>query len=526
MTARPLSDRPQQPLANEGTRNHQRLWVSGLLVILLTIAAHARGLQGQFLEWDDYSHITQNPVIRSLSPTNLWRMFTEPAAKLYVPLTWVSLAIDYQMWGHIPFGYHLTNLLLHVANTMLVLLLAFRLLQGRFQYAQPAAVLTAAIFGVHPLRVESVAWVTERKDLLFAFFYLLATLVYLRWAVRGNRRDYWGCFLLFVCSALAKSTAVTLPLVLVLLDIFWKRRVAMWEKIPFFAVSLIIGAATFVAQASGKGETVLGTEVVPPWARLGLVGYCTQFHVRKFFWPLHLSAVYPSFEDFGWTPLQAICYVLAFAVLLAAAFTLRRRAPIVLPAWLFYLITLSPTIGLIPVGVHVVADRFTYVPLIGLALPLSVGLVTAANTWSRARPIIVAVIISLVVALVILSVNRSAVWTNTETLFHNALAEDPNCYPALVNLTTYYTSTKQLDEAIDYGTRAVTFAPNGLVGRKSLAAALVQARRYREAIKTLQPAIDHGIDDHAVWQTLNECFTALGDEKNARLAETRMLRSM
>ena len=526
MTALPSSDRPRQPHTNESACNYQWLWVGGLLVILLTIVAHARGLQGQFLEWDDYSHITQNPLIRSLSPTNLWKMFTEPAAKLYVPLTWLSLAIDYQAWGHMPFGYHLTNLLLHLANTALVLLLAFRLLQGRFQYAQPAAVLTAAIFGAHPLRVESVAWVTERKDLLFAFFYLLAMLVYLRWVMRGNRHDYWGCFLLFVCSALAKSTAVTLPLVLILFDVFWKRRMAVWEKTPFFAVSVIVGAATFVAQASGKGETVVGTAAVPLWARLGLVGYCTVFHVRKFFWPLHLSAIYPSFEDFGWTPLQAVGYVLTFVVLLAMAFILRRRAPIVLPSWLFYLITLSPTIGLIPVGVHVVADRFTYVPLIGLALPLSVGIVTLANAWTRVRLIIVAVIVTVLVALAILSVNRSMVWTNTESLFHNALAEDPNCYPALVNLTTYYTSTKQFDEAINCGTRAVAVAPNGLVGRKSLAFALVQAGRYREAIKTLQPAVDHGIDDHAVWQTLKECFTALGDEKNARLAETRMSRSM
>src|SRR5580704_17204432 len=171
---------------NERTRADRWMWTGGLLVVLLTIAAHARGLQGQFLEWDDYGHITQNPVIRSLSPANLWMMFTQPAAKLYVPLTWLSFAIDYQLWGHNPFGYHLTNLLLHVANTVLVLLLAFELLRDRVTHARPAAILTAAIFGVHPLRVESVAWATERKDLLFAFFYLLAILAYLRWVVAGN----------------------------------------------------------------------------------------------------------------------------------------------------------------------------------------------------------------------------------------------------------------------------------------------------------------------------------------------------
>jgi len=511
---------------NEDTRTDRWLWIGGLLVVLLTIAAHARGLGGQFLQWDDYGHITQNPAIRSLSPANLWSMFTEPAAKLYVPLTWLSFAIDYQVWGHDPFGYHLTNLLLHVANTLLVLLLALRLLQGRFKHAQAAAVLTAAIFGAHPLRVESVAWVTERKDLLFAFFYLLALLAYLRWVVRGNQRDYWVCLLLFVGSALAKSTAVTLPLVLVLLDAFWKRRVAVWEKIPFFAVSLIIGVATFVAQAGGNGETVVGTGVIPLWARPGLVGYCTLFYVGKFFWPLHLSALYPTFEDFGWTPLYAVGYLLAFVILLAVAFALRRRAPLVLPSWLFYLIALSPTIGLVPVGAHIVADRFTYLPLIGLALPLSVGIISLANNRRHAWPILPTATVTLLVALAILSAKRSAVWTNTETLFRNALIQDPNCYPALVNLTIYYTETKQLDEAIVYGTRAVAIAPNGLVGRKVLANAFTKATRYREAIKILQPAVEHGIDDRAVWRTLQECFTALGDEKNARLAERRMLRSM
>jgi len=193
---------------------------------------------------------------------------------------------------------------------------------------------------------------------------------------------------------------------------------------------------------------------------------------------------------------------------------------------LFYLITLSPTIGLVPVGAHVVADRFTYVPIIGLALPLSVGVVVLANNFRQARPILAAATATLLVALVILSAKRSAVWTNTETLFQNALVEDPRCYPALVNLTVYYTGTKQLDEAIAYGTRAVEAAPNGLVGRRSLADALLQAKRYREAIQVLRPAVEHGIDDHAVWRTLHECFTALGDEKNAKLAETRTLRSM
>ena len=268
---------------NEAKRTDRWLWIGGFLVVLLTVAGHFRGLWGQFLEWDDYAHVTQNPAIRSLSFTNLWRMFTEPAAKLYCPFTWLSFALDYQIWGRDPFGYHLTNLVLHAANTVLVLALVFRLLRDRSTHARPVALLTAAIFGVHPLRVESVAWVTERKDVLFCFFYLAALLVYVRWVVHGKRSAYWACLLLFIGSALAKSTAITFPLALILIDTFWKRRFALWEKVPFFAVSLIIGAATFVAQASGTGETVLDVAAIPLWARLGLVGYCTVFYVSEVF---------------------------------------------------------------------------------------------------------------------------------------------------------------------------------------------------------------------------------------------------
>ena len=510
---------------NESQRTDRWLWISGLFIVLLTLAAHVRGLQGQFVEWDDYAHITQNPAIRSLAPANLWAMFTQPAAKLYCPLTWLSFALDYQIWGRNPFGYHLTNLVFHVANTVLVLVLVFQLLRDRSAHARPVAVLTAAIFGVHPLRVESVAWATERKDVLFAFFYLLALLVYLRWVVSGRRTAYWACLLLFIGSALSKSAAVTFPLVLVLLDVFWKRRVAVWEKVPFLAVCLIIGAATFVAQASGPGETVLGTEAIPLWARVGLIGYCTLFYAAKFSWPLHLSAVYPTFEDFGWTAAIAAGWAVAFFVILVAAFALRKRAPILLPSWLFYLATLSPTIGLIPVGAHVVADRYAYLALMGLALPTSMGLVVLADTWRGLRIVIAALAVALLVALTVLSVKRSAVWTNTETLFQNALAEDPHCYTALVNLTMYYTSAHRLDEAIASGNRAVEIAPNGLIGRKNLAFALIHAKRYREAIQTLRPAVDHGIDDPAVWRALKESFTALGDEKNAQAAEAHSLRS-
>ncbi len=447
------------------------------LLALLTILAHAPGLTGQFLYWDDDTHVTQNLLIRELTWENVRAMFTQPVAKLYVPLTWLSFALDYQLWGQTPFGYHLTNLLLHTANTVLVFVLMLglvgaaspprpgqRIAAGTPLPPQSVAFLTAAIFGVHPLRVESVAWITERKDVLFAFFYLLGLLAYLR-------RRIAIVFVCFVAAALAKAAAVTFPVVLVLLDVFVYRRRAWLEKIPFVIVSLVIGFATLFAQGAGVGETVASTEAIPILARLGLLGYCSLFYVGKFFCPADLSAVYPTFDEMNWSRGHTVGYLLAFVAVTALIVALRRRVPVLLPAWLFYLVTLSPTIGLLPVGIHVVADRYAYLPVLGLALAM--GCVVRYRVAS--------LVVVLVLALAALTSHRTRVWHDTESLFQSVLAKDPRCLPAHINLTKWYMDTGQLDKAIAHGRRAVEIAPNGLPGRRNLAAALRKAGRAEEA---------------------------------------------
>ena len=495
-----------------------------LFISLLTIVAHMRGLSGEFVEWDDNTHITQNPAIRSLSPAHVWTMFTVPAAKLYVPLTWLSFAVDYQIWERNPLGYHLTNLLLHLATTLLVFALVSALLRDRYAYGKAVAVLTAALFGVHPLHVESIAWATERKDLLFAFFYLLGLLAYLSWVTNRKCAAYWGTFACFVASALSKSTAVTFPLTLLLLDTFWRRRIALAEKIPFFAVCVIITLATFSAQAAGKGDTVVNAQIIPVWSRLGLTGFCSLFYVGKFFWPFHLSAVYPPFDEMGWTSLHVAGWLAAFAIVNAGIFALRHRAPALLPAWLFYLITLSPTIGLVPVGIHVVADRFSYLPLIGLAFIVSAGVVAVAQAQPRLRIIVFVIAGLALTGLAALSVRQTSVWADTETLFRHVLRENPDCLPAHVNLTFWYNQHKRYDDAIAHGRRAVELAPQGLPGRKNLAFALLNAEHPREAVEVLLVAVNHGVEDADVWRGLSEGFAAMGDEQNAMAAKNHWSR--
>jgi tetratricopeptide (TPR) repeat protein len=492
-----------------------------LALVLLTFAAHYRGLSGQFVDWDDTTHITQNLHIRSLSPANLWAMFTVPAAKLYVPMTWLTFALDYQIWGRHAFGYHLTNLLLHVANTVLVFFLVTRLVRV---HSRPVAALTAALFGVHPLHVESVAWATERKDVLFAFFYLLGLLAYLRWQDNRSRSAYWCVFGLFILSILSKSAAVTFPLVLLLLDRIRLQRMAFAEKIPFFAAAAVITLATLSAQAFGRGETVAPLQAIPFWARLGLVGYCPLFYVGKFLLPFHLCPIYPTFDEMGWTPVRAAVWVAAFVAVCIAAYATRRSWPVAWPAWLFYLITLLPTIGLLPVGIHVVADRYSYLPILGLSLILSDAVVALADVRPRWRRIVYSLAGAIVMGLASLSAYYDGAWHNTETLFRSVLAQYPNCLPAHINLTVWYNRHNQLEEAIFHGQRAVEIAPAGLIGRKNLAWALIKAGRYREAVAVLQVAVQHGVDDPDVWRALYESFVALGDEKNAAAAHNRLRR--
>jgi hypothetical protein len=382
------------------------------------------------------------------------------------------------------------------------------------------ALLTAVLFGVHPLHVESVAWATERKDVLFVFFYFLGLISYFRW-LESRKRVYYGmCLGLFVASTLSKSTAVTFPAVLLLIDHFLAKRKAWEEKIPFFAVALIIAGVTFACQAGGIGETVATPEVIPLWARAGLVGYCSLFYVRKFFWPTHLSAVYPAFDEMHWSVHLSLEYLAAFVLITVLVFATRRRWPMLWPSWLFYIIALSPTIGLMPVGIHVVADRYAHLALLGLMLPVGAAIAQAAGSARGVgvRIVLGGAIAAVFATLTLLAERRTEVWFNSETLFLNALQENPDCLPAHINLTVWYTRLKEFDRAIQHGQRAIEIAPDGIPGRKNLAYAYINQGKQREAIHVLRPLAQHNVEDPDVWRALADCFDALGDTNNAELA--------
>ncbi len=452
-------------------------------------------------------------------------MFTQPVAKLYCPLTWLSFAIDYRVWGRDPFGYHLTNLVLHAANVWLLIVLLWKLpvlKQFPERVRLWAAVLAGALYGVHPLRVESVAWVTERKDVLFAFFYLLGLLAYLRWMRLGRRRALAVSFVCATASALSKSAGVTFPVVVLLLDWMHGRRFQWLNKIPFVLVSVAVGVATILSQTSGDVETLSSLEIIPVWGRMGLVGYCSLFYVVKTIWPFQLNAIYPVYEELGWTWPVALAHFVALVVVTGICVAARKRAPLILPAWLLYLVTLSPTIGIAPVGIHIVADRYAYLPSMILSAILALPLIsiTYRGGWKTAVPVAL-VSAAILWGLSVLTIERTKVWQNSGALFQSVLLTNPDNLPAHANLTLWHMNNGELDKAIEHGEHAVRVAPKSGYALKNLAFAYIKAGRHRDAIRILREPAEKQINDPKLWRALAESFEAIGETNNAAAARLR-----
>ena len=352
---------------------------SGLSAVLVCLALAACTLavywqaQGYaFINYDDNDYITQNPaVFRGLSWGALKWAFTESLASNWHPLTWISHMADCQFFGVTAGAHHMVNVVWHIANAIL-LFLVLRLMTSRLW----TSAFVAGLFALHPLHVESVAWIAERKDVLSTFFWFLTTWAYTGYARRGGAHRYMITLSLFAIGLMAKPMLVTLPFVLLLLD-YWplarfadsaKMRVLIVEKIPFLALTAASCVVTFAAQFKEAVAPVDDLSVVQRLLN-ALVSYFD--YVRMMFWPSRLAILYPlSVEAQWWKVVVAALFVCGVSVL---AFRLRRSHPYLITGWLWYLGTLVPVIGLVQVGNQSLADRYTYVPLTGLFIIVAWG---------------------------------------------------------------------------------------------------------------------------------------------------------
>src|SRR6266568_497507 len=358
---------PQRERREPVTRALTQRWVYWLvpvLVALVTFAAFLPALQNQFVNFDDDKNFLDNPHYRGLAWTHLRWMWTTHLGH-YIPLTWMTLGLDYLLWGLNPVGYHLMSLLLHAANAVVFFFVVRRILtralpslSERGPALAVAAGFAALVFAIHPLRVESVAWVTERRDVLSGLFYLVTILVYLRACEeeKRGRRWYWLAVATFVCALLSKAMVVNLPIVLLILDVYPLRRlggaVGWWseparrvyvEKIPFVLLATAAAAIAVMAQLSVHAAASLAQLSVP--GRVAVSAYGLSFYLWKMVVPLNLSPLYPLSPIVNpWAMPFVLSYTMVLAIT-AIALALRRRVPGLPAAWSAYVVVLLPVLG-------------------------------------------------------------------------------------------------------------------------------------------------------------------------------------
>jgi tetratricopeptide (TPR) repeat protein len=421
----------------------RRPFVLGALLFLLVGGVFLPAVSHDFITYDDPVYVTGNAHVKGgLAWADVKWAFRSTEASNWHPLTWLSHMADCQLFGLHPWGHHLTNVLLHAINAVL-LFAALRMMTG----ALWRSLFVAALFGLHPLHVESVAWVSERKDVLSTTFWMLVLWAYARRAgisrVGGRSAPlFYGLALVFFALGLmCKPMLVTLPCVLLLLD-FWPLRrleglsaAGLWallaEKIPFFALSAAASAVTLLAQ--GGGGTVASIEDFPWPVRLAnaLISYCR--YLGKCLVPVRLAVFYPFFPKPPplWEPLLAGALL---AGITAAAFALVRRRPYLLVGWLWFAGTLVPVIGLVQIGGQSMADRYTYVPLIGVFLMAAWAAGDATASWPQRRRVQGLAAGAVLAALAAMTSRQLGYWRDGASLFRHALAVTENNWVAHANL--------------------------------------------------------------------------------------------
>jgi tetratricopeptide (TPR) repeat protein len=494
-----------------------------LFVALASAFVFLPALRNGFVLWDDDRMFIENQHFRGLGWRQLQWMLTTFHIGHYMPVTWLSFGLDYLLWGMSPVGYHATNVLLHGANAALVYLVALRLLArvmaptGEATAALRAgAAVAALLFGLHPLRAESVAWATERRDVLSALFYLLAVWCYLR--ARDGRRPedgpeprwYGACLGSFILALLAKSMAVSLPVVLLVLDAYplrrWLSRQVdggarlgpttrrVWlEKVPFVLLALAAGViAWYALAASGNARMVADVT----WrGRAAMAVYGLAFYLWKTALPVGLSPLYERYGLIETLAVPVVSSALVVVLLTTLAIAWRRRWPALVAIWVSYVAILLPVLGIVPNGHQVAADRYTYLACLGWAL-LAGAAVVRGLEWRgrlpfglRAPALVTGVAVVALATLGTLSWDQTRVWRDSESLWTHALALDPRSAVAYNNLGAVRSGQRRSEEALALFQTAATLKPDYAAAHFNWGHAVADRGRLDEAIGHFQDAV-------------------------------------
>ena len=470
---------------------------AAVAIAVLLVFAPVR--HNEFLNWDDQSYVTQNDHVRGgVTWDGIVWAFTSSHSANWHPLTWISHMLDCQLYNLQPGGHHITNVLIHSINAAVLFLLLWML-----THSTGRSVLVAVLFAFHPLRVESVAWLSERKDVLSLFFGLLALVAYARFTQSNIKNAkcktpwYVAALILFAMGLMSKPMLVTWPFVMLLLDFWPLNRIQssscqfatlkplLLEKLPFFALAAISCVVTVLAQQ--RGGAVASFEHLPLGLRLENAVVAYVEYLARFFWPGNLSPIYPHPTVLpGWKWAGAAALIVALTV---GAWQLRRRSPYVLTGWLWFLGTLIPVIGVIQVGSQAFADRYTYIPMIGLVTALVWLGGDMVSKLRLPRFVVVSASVALVAILGWRTTIQIAYWKTTETLFRYTLTLSPDNVQALFGLGSHLVEHGQPDEGNQVLERAIRLQPTYVEAIGTLASSLDGQGLYAEAVRRYEEAL-------------------------------------
>jgi protein O-mannosyl-transferase len=456
-----------------------------LALLLATFAVYAQVRDFDFVNYDDVDYTIGNPNVRQgITAQGLEWALTSRDTGNWIPLTWVSHMLDCQFFGQDSSWHHLHNVLLHALAAVMLCIFLQRATSTRWRSA-----LAAFLFALHPLHVQSVAWVAERKDVLNACFWFLTLWLYVRYAERPSTGRYLAVALGFCLGAMAKPMMVTLPFVLLLLD-YWplarlgqRGRKAIWEKLPLLGLASAAAAIAYLAQKHAEA-----VNLVPLGARLANATHSYTLYILQTFWPARLAVFYPYPRDFHFAFLPLLGEGVLLAVVTTGVIVLRRRAPYLLMGWGWFVVTLVPVIGLVQVGDQAHADRYMYIPMVGLLVMLIWGAAEILEKL-RAKTLTILLAAAACLASAVLSWVQVGYWRNSETLFRRALAVTNDNIVANGNLGNYLTDSGRPSEALPYYETAVRIDPESALARMNLGTALGQMGRLPDAIAQLQIAV-------------------------------------
>jgi protein O-mannosyl-transferase len=481
---------------------HRAIFVC-LFLVMATLAVYWQVHSFEFVNYDDDYYVYQNRHVQSgLTIENIIWAFTDGTqiSNYWIPLTWISHILDFQFYGMNAGGHHLSNLLFHIVNTLILFLVINRMTGYFWQSA-----FIAALFALHPLHVESVAWISERKDVLSTFFWLLTMLVYTHYAKRPGLSRYFWVLLFFVLGLMAKPMLVTLPFVLLLMD-YWplgrlqlgqasspdsikfqksSASLLIGEKIPLFALTAVISIAAYITQRKGGVVPGMGLDLIKTQTANALVSYVS--YIGKMIWPSHLASYYPHT---GNLPIWQV--VGAGTLLVSLSFFLvrwGRKYPYLPVGWFWYLGTLFPVIGLVKISDFAMADRYTYVPLIGIFIIIACGATELVAKWRHAKIWLAASSTVVLAILMAMTWKQAGYWKNSITLFEHAQKVTINNYLTHTNLGVALYEEGRTEEAIDHYLEVLRMEPEYAKAHYNLGLALNKQGHTDKAIEQYLQAL-------------------------------------